>query len=68
MTAGEVKAVLDKVIAKAEEREDNEYASDESLDINGGCWARIVRLMNLCTACRDVQKLLDKCKLADEEF
>ena len=68
MTAGEVKAVLEKVIAKAEERKHDAFLGDDWEDIDSSSWARIVRLMNLCTACRQVKNLLDKCNLMDEEF
>lgn len=67
MTAGELKAVLDRVIAKAEAREDDEYASDESLDKRSGCWARIVKLRNLQLYCKDVMRLWKDLKLDDED-
>lgn len=68
MTAGELKAALDKVIAKAEERKHDAFLGEDWEDIDSPSWARIVRLMNLGTACRQVKNLLDKCNLTDEEF
>ena len=66
MTASELKSVLDKVIAKAEESKHDEFANGDWDDIDSSSWARIVRLMNLCTACKDVMRFLKDCNI--EEF
>ncbi len=66
MKTEELESVLKQVIAKAAERKHRELVDGDWEDIDSGSWARIVRLMNICTACKDVMRLWHECKLDND--
>ena len=64
MTTTELKTVLEQVIAIADAKKHDEYLNGDYEDKNS--WARIVKLMNICTHCKDLLKLWEECELDNE--
>lgn len=61
ITTSELAEVLRTVYRMADARKHDIYATEE--DLGGNTWYRIVRLMNLCTACEDVIRFWKECEM-----
>ena len=63
IATSELEAVLDEICAKAEARKHDIFIDGDWERITSKDWARIVKLMNICSACKDVMRLWKECEL-----